>query len=145
MTYATVCFADLQSNNSYCTEYSSLRSFRLTLQHWPFYEGLVSNCRILEHTEQMIKRRTCNSKKMQMKRSEFNNSIPPSACLWEIIHKQGNTFHRMKTNFQDNHSWYARKMMTIIITMKHSTWEVTLHVTINCSYRSTLTVHTLET
>ena len=51
----------------------------------------------------------------------------------------------METNFQDNHSWYATKMMMmIIITMKHSIWDVTIHVTINCSYRSTVTVHTLK-
>jgi hypothetical protein len=36
-------------------------------------------------------------------------------------------------------------IIIIIIIIKHSTWKITLHVTINCSYRSTAIVHTLET
>lgn len=72
-------------------------AFRLIQQHLPLYEGLVSNYRILDSTEQMTKRRACNSKKTQMQSSEINNSIPPSAYLREIIHKQGNPFHHIKT------------------------------------------------
>jgi len=83
---------------------------------------------MLEHTEQMTKRGTCNSKKTQMQSLEFNNSITTSVSLCEIIHvhKERNPFHRMKTKIQDNRSWYARKMMMIIIiTIKHSRREVT--------------------